>query len=102
MTGLLAAFGRHVIFGNATDSDITYPGNHPWYTNSSLAGYNLGGVAARAPELLRTHLEQALAHVAAGEVRGDTPVLALKDVAHTHELPETRASTGKYVLDTHM
>ncbi|MFG2121842.1 zinc-binding alcohol dehydrogenase family protein [Streptomyces sp. NPDC048710] len=100
VTGLLAAFGRHVIFGNAADSDVTFEGNHPWYTNSSLAGYNLGGVAGRAPELLRTHLEQALAHVAAGEVRVDTTVLPLKDVAHAHELLETRASRGKYVLDT--
>lgn len=100
VTGLLAAFGRHAVFGNAADSDVTFEGNHPWYTNSSLVGYNLGGVAGRAPHLLRAHMEQALAHVASGEVRVDTTVLPLKDVAHAHELLETRASTGKYVLDT--
>lgn len=99
VTGLLAAFGRHVVFGNAAAEDVTFEGNHPWYTNSSLAGYNLGGVAGRAPMLLRAHLEQALSEVAKGNVRVDVKVLPLKDVAHAHELLETRASTGKYVLD---
>ncbi|WP_338780035.1 zinc-binding dehydrogenase [Streptomyces sp. DG1A-41] len=99
VTGLLAAFGRHVIFGNAAAEDVTFEGNHPWYTNSSLVGYNLGGVAGRAPQLLRAHLEQALTEVAKGTVRVDVKVLPLKDVAHAHELLETRASTGKYVLD---
>ncbi|MGW2031458.1 MULTISPECIES: quinone oxidoreductase family protein [Streptomyces] len=99
VTGLLAAFGRHVIFGNAAAEDVTFEGNHPWYTNSSLVGYNLGGVAGRAPGLLRSHLERALAEVAAKTVRVDVRVLPLKDVAHAHELLETRASTGKYVLD---
>ncbi|WP_328943729.1 zinc-binding dehydrogenase [Streptomyces sp. NBC_00250] len=99
VSGLLAAFGRHVIFGNAAAEDVTFEGNHPWYTNSSLAGYNLGGVAGRAPELLRAHLEQALAEVAKGSVRVDVTVLPLADAARAHELLETRASTGKYVLD---
>ncbi|WP_369196924.1 quinone oxidoreductase family protein [Streptomyces djakartensis] len=99
LTALLAPFGRHVVFGNAASEDVTFEGNHPWYTNSSLAGYNLGGVAGRAPRLLRTHLEQALAEVAGGRVRVDVKVLPLKDVAHAHEQLETRASTGKYVLD---
>ncbi|MFD0147285.1 MULTISPECIES: quinone oxidoreductase family protein [unclassified Streptomyces] len=99
VTGLLAAFGRHVIFGNAAAEDVTFEGNHPWYTNSSLAGYNLGGVAGRAPALLRAHLEQALTEVAKGTVRVDVTVLPLQDVTRAHELLETRASTGKYVLD---
>ncbi|BBC32788.1 hypothetical protein SGFS_040820 [Streptomyces graminofaciens] len=99
VTGLLAAFGRHIVFGNAAAEDVTFEGNHPWYTNSSLAGYNLGGVAGRAPELFRAHLERALTEVAKGEVRVDVKVLPLKDVVHAHELLETRASTGKYVLD---
>lgn len=99
VTGLLAAFGRHVIFGNAAAEDVSFEGNHPWYTNSSLVGYNLGGVAGRAPRLFRAHLERALAEVAKGNVRVDVKVLPLKDVAHAHELLETRASTGKYVLD---
>ncbi|BCL21693.1 quinone oxidoreductase family protein [Streptomyces tuirus] len=99
VTGLLAAFGRHVVFGNAAAEDVTFEGNHPWYTNSSLAGYNLGGVAGRAPALLRAHLERALSEVAKGHVRVDVKVLPLKDVAHAHELLENRASTGKYVLD---
>ncbi|MGV9687969.1 quinone oxidoreductase family protein [Streptomyces sp. NPDC003444] len=99
VTGLLAAFGRHVIFGNAAAEDVTFEGNHPWYTNSSLAGYNLGGVAGRAPRLLRAHLEQALTEVAKGTVRVDVTVLPLAGAARAHELLETRASTGKYVLD---
>ncbi|GAA0642427.1 zinc-binding dehydrogenase [Streptomyces thermocarboxydovorans] len=101
VTGLLAPFGRHVIFGNAAAEDVTFEGNHPWYTSTSLAGYNLGGVAGRAPHLLRAHLEQALAKVADGTVRVDVRLLPLNDVAHAHELLETRASTGKYVLDVH-
>ncbi|GAA1431178.1 hypothetical protein GCM10009601_49750 [Streptomyces thermospinosisporus] len=101
VTGLLAPFGRHVVFGNAAAEDVTFEGNHPWYTSTSLAGYNLGGVAGRAPHLLRAHLEQALARVAGGTVRVDVRLLPLKDVAHAHELLETRASTGKYVLDVH-
>lgn len=99
VSGLLAPFGRHVIFGNAAAEDIVFEGNHPWYTSSSLAGYNLGGVAGRAPRLFRSHLEQALAAVAAGAVRVDVTLLPLTDVVRAHTLLETRASTGKYVLD---
>jgi NADPH2:quinone reductase len=100
IAGVLAPFGRHVVFGNAADEDVTFEGNHVWYTNSTLAGYNLGGVSGRAPELFRAHLERALAAVADGSVRVDVTVLPLKDVAHAHELLESRASTGKYVLTT--
>jgi NADPH:quinone reductase len=97
---MLAPFGRHVIFGNAAAEDVTFEGNHVWYTNSTLAGYNLGDVAGRAPQLLRAHLERALGAVADGSVRVDVEVMPLKDVAHAHERLETRMSTGKYVLDT--
>ncbi|MGC5034405.1 hypothetical protein ACPXCS_04710 [Streptomyces sp. DT190] len=71
VTGLLAAFGRPVVFGNAATEDVTFEGTHPGYTNSSPAGYNLGGVACRAPQLLRAHMEQALAEVA--KERGNSP-----------------------------
>lgn len=100
ITAMLAPFGRHVIFGNAADEDVTYEGNHVWYTNSTLAGYNLGDMAGRAPRLLREHLERALAAVADGSVRVDVSVLPLKDVSRAHELLESRLSTGKFVLDT--
>ena len=96
---MLAPFGRHVIFGNASADDVTFEGNHVWYTNSTLAGYNLGDLAGRAPQLLRAHLEEALAAVADGRVRVDVKVLPLKDVAHAHEQLESRLSTGKFVLD---
>ena len=82
ITGMLAPFGRHVVFGNAAAEDITFEGNHVWYTNSTLAGYNLGGVAGRAPLLLRAHLEQALAAVADGSVRIDLTVLPSR-TSHT-------------------
>ncbi|MHA6761702.1 quinone oxidoreductase family protein [Streptacidiphilus sp. PAMC 29251] len=99
VTAMLAPFGRHVVFGNAAAADVSFEGNHVWYTNSTLAGYNLGGVAHRAPAVLRRHLEQALAAVADGSVRLDLTVLPASEVSRAHELLESRASTGKYVLD---
>ncbi|MFJ5531281.1 zinc-binding dehydrogenase [Streptomyces sp. NPDC093261] len=88
-----------MVFGNAADNDVTFEGNHVWYTNSTLAGYNLGSVAANAPEVLGDHLRRALQAVADGTVRVDVTVLPLKEAGHVHELLESRASTGKYVLD---
>ncbi|MEY9877203.1 NADPH2:quinone reductase [Streptacidiphilus sp. MAP12-33] len=99
ITPMLGLFGRHVIFGNAAQDDVSFEGNHVWYHSSSLTGYNLGGVAHRAPALLRDYLESALASVAGGSVSVDLTVLPIQDVAKIHELLESRASTGKYVLD---
>ncbi|MEU6732086.1 quinone oxidoreductase family protein [Streptomyces physcomitrii] len=95
---LLAPFGRHVIYGDAAQQDTQYPGNHVWFTNSALVGYNLGDVAGRDPALLRGHLESALRALAEGRLRGEPATVAPEEIAKVHTELESRASTGKYVV----
>ncbi|MFF2790205.1 zinc-binding alcohol dehydrogenase family protein [Streptomyces sp. NPDC058049] len=96
--GLLATLGRHVIFGDAAAQDTSYQANHVWFTGTALVGYNLGGLANSRPGVLGDHLRSALRAVADGSVRIEVTELPLADVAKAHELLESRASIGKYVV----
>ncbi|MDH6579230.1 zinc-binding dehydrogenase [Kitasatospora sp. MAP5-34] len=98
--GLLAVLGRHVVIGNAADQDITLDANQVWYDSFTLAGYNMGGVLARRPDLFRAHLEEGLRLVADGTLRIDVEEIGWDGVVKAHELLEGRAATGKYVLRT--
>lgn len=95
---LLAPFGRHVIFGNASQQDISVGADSLWFACYALAGYNLGALAHRSPLLLRAHLESAAGLVANGDLRLDIAEFDLADAAKAHRLLTDRASTGKLVL----
>ncbi|WP_031065770.1 quinone oxidoreductase family protein [Streptomyces sp. NRRL WC-3742] len=95
---LLAPLGRHVVYGNASQQDHTYEANLMWYTAKTVAGYNIGGLANRRPDLVHGHLVECARLLASGAVRIETTELALEDVAKAHEILERRDSTGKFVL----
>ncbi|MBB2923666.1 zinc-binding dehydrogenase [Cellulomonas cellasea] len=90
--------GRHVVYGDASATDVVISTNAVWLTGTSLVGHNLGALAAAAPERLRTHLTEALHAVADGTVGLDVTEHPLADVAVAHAALESRASTGTHVL----
>ena len=96
--GLLAPFGRHVIFGNAADDDAEFTGTTIWSESRSLTGFNLGALAHQRPDLVRGSLAEAAAEVASGALRIDVTELPLAEAAKAHEIIESRGATGKYVL----
>ncbi|MDH6123974.1 zinc-binding dehydrogenase [Kitasatospora sp. GP82] len=96
--GLLAVLGRHVVIGNAADRDLDLGANQVWYDSFTLAGYNLGGVLARRPDLLRAHLEEGLRLVADGTLSLDVEEIGWDGVAEAHRQLEGRTASGKYVL----
>ncbi|GAB1642664.1 quinone oxidoreductase family protein [Krasilnikovia sp. MM14-A1259] len=100
VAGLLAPFGRHVVFGDAAATDSTYQGNDVWFSSTARVGYNLGGLAGSRPDILRRHLRKALRAVADGVVRIDVTELPLSEVAEAHRRLESRSSVGKFVLRT--
>ncbi|WP_441246730.1 quinone oxidoreductase family protein [Kitasatospora sp. McL0602] len=95
---LLAVLGRHVVIGNAADRDITLEANQVWYESFSLAGYNMGGVLGRRPDLFRAHLEEGLRLVADGTLRADVEEIGWDGVVAAHQRLEGRTATAKYVL----
>jgi len=95
----LRPFGRIVHFGNAggTPGPIAVAGMHK--TNQAVFGYSSGHYRKHRPEGVRHAAERALAHVAAGELRVEvTRVFGLDEAAEAHRLLESRASTGKLLL----
>ncbi|WP_405013937.1 zinc-binding alcohol dehydrogenase family protein [Kitasatospora sp. NBC_01539] len=97
---LLAVFGRHVVIGNAADRDTTLAANEVWYDSFTLAGYNMGGVLSRRPDLFRAHLAEGLRLVADGTLRPHVEEIGWDGVATAHARLEGRTATAKYVLRT--
>lgn len=97
---LLAVLGRHVVIGDAADRDTTLAANEVWWDSFSLAGYNMGGVLARRPDLFRAHLAEGLRAVADGTLRPRVEEIGWDDVATAHAHLEGRTATAKYVLRT--
>ncbi|GAA2224195.1 zinc-binding dehydrogenase [Streptomyces amakusaensis] len=95
---LLAPLGRCVIFGDASDHDTSFPGDTLWAASKSITGYNLGALAHARPTLIRDRLHQALTTTATGDLRVDVTELPLAEAAKAHDILESRAGTGKYVL----
>ncbi|WP_405088627.1 zinc-binding dehydrogenase [Microbispora sp. NBC_01389] len=95
---LLAQFGRQVIFGDAAAEDATFTGVQIWGASKALAGFNLGALAHQRPEAVRGMLAEAVADVAAGDIRIDVTEVPLEEAAKAHEILESRLSRGKFVL----
>ena len=95
----LRPFGRIVHFGDAGGKagPISVAGMHK--TNQAVFGYSSGHYRKHRPEGVRHAAERALAHVAAGELRVEvTRLFGLAEAADAHRLLESRASTGKLLL----
>lgn len=95
----LRPFGRIVHFGDAggKPGPVAVSGMHKH--NQAVFGYSSGHYRKHRPEGVRHAAERALAHLAAGELRVEvTRVFPFAEAAEAHRLLESRASTGKLLL----
>ncbi|WP_051814069.1 zinc-binding dehydrogenase [Kitasatospora sp. MBT63] len=97
---LLAVLGRHVVIGDAADRDTSMAANQVWYDSYSLAGYNLGALIGRRPDLFRAQFAEALRLVADGTLRPEVEQIGWDAVAEAHRRLEGRSAEVKYVLRT--
>jgi NADPH2:quinone reductase len=99
---LLAPFGRLAAFGDASgEPDLTLELRPLWKNNRLAGGFNIGDLARRSPELVRSFGQAALELVASGQVRIDvTEVLPLADAKVALNRLADGANLGKLVLTT--
>ena len=97
---LLAPFGRLALYGEAArHPDLSLPLLPLWKHNRSLAGYNIGDLARRAPATVRAHALAALSLLASGAIRLDvTAELPLTEARTAHESLAAGRNTGKTLL----
>lgn len=97
---VLAPFGRLVAYGDlGRHEEWTASVWDLWKGNRTIAGFNIGDLARRAPERIGDYLAEALRLLAAGQIRsGVTEILPLDEAAKAHELLETGAGRGKILL----
>jgi NADPH2:quinone reductase len=98
--GVLAPFGRLVAYG-----DLARSGNWAadvwdlWKGNKTIAGYNIGDLARRDPEIIGDYLARALDALAGGQLPAEPPtVLPLAQAARAHRRLEGGSTLGKTVL----
>lgn len=96
----LAPFGRVVAYGDlARSEDWTVDAWALWKQNRTLAGFNIGDQARRAPERIGARLRQALTALVDGALpRVDPIVVPLAEAADIHRRMEAGATNGKTVL----
>ncbi|MGQ4388818.1 quinone oxidoreductase family protein [Streptomyces sp. SAS_270] len=97
---LLAPFGRVVAYGDlGRHEQWTASVWDLWKGNRTIAGFNIGDLARRAPERIGEYLAEALRLLAAGRIRsGVTQTLPLAEAAKAHQLLETGSGQGKILL----
>ncbi|MGW2780337.1 quinone oxidoreductase family protein [Streptomyces populi] len=97
---VLAPFGRLVAYGDlGRHEQWTASVRDLWKGNRTIAGFNIGDLARRAPERIGEHLAEALRLLVAGRVRaGVTRTLPLEDAAKAHQFLETGTGRGKFLL----
>jgi NADPH:quinone reductase len=95
----LAFHGRYVVAGAASQSPgvVDIRGLMP--RNQSIAGFVTARIADRDPAEPQHALDQVLAAYSRGELNPSFEVLDPAEIVRAHELLESRAHTGKIVLD---
>jgi NADPH2:quinone reductase len=103
--GVLAPFGRLVVFGAASGEPVQLTGEQVsrWLLDpaldQSVTAFNLGAWFGARPQVAGAALGRVLGLVAAGALRVPVGhVLPLSQVAQAHALLESRRTTGKVVL----
>jgi NADPH:quinone reductase len=98
---VLAPFGRMVVYGEAArHPDLVLPVQPLWKNNRSVAGYNIGDLARRAPARVRAHALAALSLLSSGAIRLDvTAELPLSRVTEAHQALQSGATMGKVLLN---
>jgi NADPH2:quinone reductase len=97
---VLAPFGRLAVYGEAARlPDLELPVLPFWKNNRSLTGYNIGDLARRAPDLVRSHALSALSLLASGAIRLDVSTeLPLSEAGEAHATLEAGQNLGKTLL----
>ena len=97
--GMLAPFGRVVVFGNAAGHG--HLGTGPLHSgNRTVIGYSSGHYRKHRPEGVRQAAEKMLELLATGEITVPvTRTFPLADAAEAHRFLESRQSIGKLLLE---
>jgi NADPH2:quinone reductase len=97
----LALGGRLVAMGNASgEEDVQVSANELWLAGTGVLGFNLAAMSAARASDVGDVLRAAVDAVLAGEVRVEVSArVPLERAPEAHEKLESRASTGKIVLD---
>jgi NADPH2:quinone reductase len=99
--GVLADFGRHVVYGQSGGSPGSLTTNLLHRTNRAVLGYSSGHYRRNRAKALAPAIEAAFALVAAGKVKIlEGGRFALRDCGQAHDLVQSRASTGRVFLTT--
>lgn len=96
--GLLAPFGRAVVYG-AADGEVPSVSVRDLYGLKSVTGFSLLGWRAAAPERAREEMTEAAAALADGRVRTAVHAkVALADAVEAHRILESRANLGRVLV----
>jgi NADPH:quinone reductase-like Zn-dependent oxidoreductase len=95
--GLLAPFGRVVVFG-ASAGEFTSVPVRSLAALKTLTGFSLLAWRATAPEQARADITELTGLLESGALRAVTRALPLADVAEAHRLLESRNVTGRLLL----
>jgi NADPH:quinone reductase len=96
--GLLAPFGRAVVYG-ASAGDLTSVPVTSLFALKTVSGFSLLAWRAAAPEQARADIAELTGLLAAGTLRAATETtLPLTEVARAHRLLEDRAVLGRPLL----
>jgi NADPH2:quinone reductase len=97
--GVLAPFGRIVVYGQASGSPGTVRTDQLVGTDRSVIGYSSGHYRGNRPEAVRLAGEGALQMAAKGKIQLKVGArYPLHDAAEAHQLIESRKSCGKILL----
>jgi NADPH:quinone reductase len=98
----LAAFGRHLVLGNASGQDQPISADAAWLGTRHLIGFSLGGVGHLVPDLVRAAASAVVQLVHRDVLREPAPsVLPLDQVVDVHRALEGRSAPPKTVLAMH-
>jgi NADPH2:quinone reductase len=97
----LALGGRLVAMGNASDAqDVRISTNELWLSGTGVLGFNLAAISAARASRVGSALRIAVEAVLSGDLRLEISArMPLERAGAAHEMLESRASTGKIVLD---
>ncbi|HEY9758320.1 MAG TPA: zinc-binding dehydrogenase [Oculatellaceae cyanobacterium] len=93
----LAVGGTVVAFGRASGQETNFDPRVLMMKNQSVRGFSLWNYMSQ-PNRMKEALKSLLADVETGRLKIDASTYPLKDAAKVHELMETRATTGKLIL----
>lgn len=96
----LAAYGRHLVLGDASGDDRAFPGDGTWLESRVVAGLNVGGTAHLRPARMTEALRAVVGLVSDGVLCGTAPHVApLDEAISVHRALEERTAPTKTVLE---